>query len=608
MPHPARGKEGIEVSAFLTEWKRTHHCGALRATDVGRQVVLMGWVNSRRDHGGVVFVDLRDRWGITQVRFDPSTDPEAHRLAERLRNEYCIGVRGEVVHRGENVNPKLPTGEIEVRVTDVELFSTAQTPPFPIEDDISTGEHVRLKYRYLDLRRRPLRDNLVLRARVTAAVRDYFNRHEFVEVETPILMKSTPEGARDFLVPSRIHPGKFFALPQSPQTLKQILMISGFDRYYQIARCFRDEDLRADRQPEFTQIDVEMSFVVADDVMNVMEGMVAHVWKEAIGVELTTPFPRLRYEEAMARFGTDAPDMRFGLELSDVTDIFKGTAFRVFAGVVERGGIVKALNAKGCASMSRSELDGLADIVRPWGAKGVAWFKVLEGDQWQGPLVKFLSDAERAGLREAMGLEPGDVALFVADRDTVANPAMSALRLHFGDKLGLRTPGKWSMCWVTHFPLFEYDADEGRYYSMHHPFTSPLPEDVALLDEDPSKAHAQAYDLVLNGTELGGGSIRIHNADVQAKIFSLLGLSEAEARHKFGFFLDALRYGTPPHGGIAFGLDRLVMLLSGAKSIRDVIAFPKTQKATDLMMDCPSTVDPEQLEELHIRTVEPPAE
>lgn len=590
----------MHVSRFLYDWKRTHRCGELRAAHAGQRVVLMGWVQGYRDHGGIIFVDLRDRDGLTQLRFDPAVHSPSHDLADSMRNEFCIGIEGEVMHRGTNVNPKMPTGEIEVVIHNALIFSRAETPPFEIKDDLDTNEVMRLKYRYLDLRRPSLQKNLIMRSNVNAIVRNYLTDNGFLELETPILMKSTPEGARDYLVPSRVHAGKFFALPQSPQTFKQLFMISGMDRYFQICRCFRDEDLRADRQPEFTQIDIEMSFIAPDDIYAMMEGMIAKVWKGALGIELETPFPRITYADAIARYGADNPDCRFGMELVDTTELFRGSGFQVFARIVDGGGIVKSLNAKGCATMSRSEIDNLINVVKPYGAKGLAWFKV-NADGWQGPMVKFLGDEEKAQLTESLGLESGDVALFVADKAKVVNPSMAALRLHFGERLGLRDPSHYAFTWVTDFPLFEHDEAEGRLYAMHHPFTSPNPEDRPLLDTEPQAARAQAYDLVLNGSEIGGGSIRIHDSATQSRMFELLGLSEEEARHKFGFFLDALTFGTPPHGGIAFGMDRLMMLLTLSSSIRDVIAFPKTQKATDLMLDCPTQVDEVQLGELHIR-------
>jgi aspartyl-tRNA synthetase len=593
------GQKEIAVSRFLYDWKRTHRCGELRAEHEGQTVVLMGWVQSYRDHGGVIFVDMRDREGLVQVRFDPAVNAEAHTLGDTLRNEWCFAIRGEVVHRGQNVNPRMATGAIEVVAHSAQVFSKADSLPFEIKDDLDTSELVRLKYRYLDLRRPALQRNIRLRSKVNSIVRNYLTDNGFIEFETPILMKSTPEGARDYLVPSRVHAGKFFALPQSPQTFKQLFMISGFDRYFQICRCFRDEDLRADRQPEFTQIDIEMSFISPEDIYATMEGMVASVWRGALGVELSPPFPRMTYAEAMDKYGADNPDVRFGLHLVNTSDLFAASGFQTFAQAVANGAIVKSLNAKGCGQMSRSEVDNLINVVKPYGAKGLAWFKVNE-DGWQGPMVKFLTEADQNALRERLGLEVGDIALFVADKPKVANPAMAALRLYFGDKLGLRKPDHFAFTWVTDFPLFEYDEAEGRLYAMHHPFTSPNPNDRALMSTEPQKVRAQAYDLVLNGSEIGGGSIRIYDSETQGEMFRLLGLTQEQARHKFGFFLDALRYGTPPHGGIAFGMDRLMMLLTGSGSIRDVIAFPKTQKATDLMLDCPTEVEPDQLAELHI--------
>ena len=590
------------MGRFLYDWKRTHNCGQLRGTDSDAEVVLMGWVQSYRDHGGCIFVDLRDRWGITQVKFDPEIDADAHALADKVRGEFVLGVRGKVIHRGTNVNPRMETGEIEIGALEMIIFSKADTPPFEIRDDLDTNENTRLTYRYLDLRRRPLQRNFILRSQVNNITRNYFADNDFLELETPILMKSTPEGARDYLVPSRVHPGQFYALPQSPQTFKQLFMIAGYDRYYQICRCFRDEDLRADRQPEFTQIDVEMSFVAPDDVYATIEGLLVKIWKATLGVDVPTPFQRLTYAQVMERYGVDKPDLRFGLELVDVSEIMARSEMKVFVQTVGNGGIVKGINAKGCASlMSRSELDGLPDVVKPHGAKGVAYFKVNTDGGHQGSIVKFLSDEVRAELTTALALEPGDIAMFVADERGIANASMGTLRNHLGDRLGLRPADKYAFLWVTDFPLYEYDAKEGRYYAMHHPFTSPHPEDREFMKTDPSKVRAQAYDVVLNGTELGGGSIRIHDAETQADMFRILGLTPEDAEHKFGFFMQALKFGTPPHGGLAIGMDRLIMLLTGAPSIRDVIAFPKTQKATDLMLDCPTTVETTQLDELHIR-------
>ena len=588
------------MGKFLNEWNRTHTCNALRAENVGETVHLMGWVQSYRDHGGSIFVDLRDREGMTQIRFDPGISAASHAIGESVRSEFCLAIRGEVIHRGDNVNPNMETGEIEVLVQDVEVFNKAETPPFEIKDSIDTSEAIRFTYRYLDLRRKPLQENLMLRSRVSNITRNYLAEHRFLELETPILMKSTPEGARDYLVPSRVHPGQFYALPQSPQTFKQLFMIAGYDRYYQICRCFRDEDLRADRQPEFTQVDVEMSFISPEDIYSLMEGLMARIWKTELDIEVETPFLRMPYEEAMSRFGSDKPDTRFGMELVDLSDIAADSGFKVFSGTVEKGGIVKALNAKGCATMSRSAIDGLLKVVKPYGARGLAWFKVNE-DGWQGPIVKFLSEEAKATMKERLDLEVGDVAFFVADQQSVTDASLCALRLHFGDLLGLRKDDDYKFLWVTGFPLYDTDEETGALHAMHHPFTSPMPEDRARMDTEPAGVRAQAYDLVLNGTELGGGSIRIHDAETQALMFKNLGISDEDARAKFGFFMDALKYGTPPHGGIALGFDRLIMLLTGSASLRDVIAFPKTQRATDLMCDSPTPVDPAQVDELHLR-------
>jgi aspartyl-tRNA synthetase len=564
----------------------------------------MGWVQNNRDHGGCIFVDLRDRYGITQIRFDPAVDAEVHEAADRLRSEWVLGVRGTVVDRGGNENANLDTGAIELEVTDLEIFNRSETPPFQISDQCDAGENIRLQYRYLDLRRGQLQRNLILRHEIAQITRNYLSDHGFLDLETPILTKSTPEGARDYLVPSRVHPNQFYALPQSPQIFKQIFMISGYDRYYQICRCFRDEDLRADRQPEFTQIDVEMSFVVPEDIFEIIGGLVRKIWKDAAGVEIGD-IPSMPYEEAVRRYGIDRPDTRFGLELQDVADIVVESDFQVFKSVVEGGGLVKALNAKGGASFSRAEIDKrLTNTCTRYGAKGMAWIKI-QPDQWQGPIAKFFDESVRAGLTERMDLEVGDLLCFVADSYSVTNDALAHLRLEVGEMLGLIDPEARSFLWVTDFPLFEEETEGGRYFSKHHPFTSPRPEDLHLLETDPSKILSNAYDLVLNGTEIGGGSIRIHDQGVQAKIFELLGMEKEEARKRFGFLLDALSFGTPPHGGIALGLDRIVMLITGSDSIRDVIAFPKTQKASCLMTDAPSDVDAAQLAELHIRTTGP---
>lgn len=592
------------MSSFLQTWKRTHNCGELRRDHVGQTVVLMGWVQNNRDHGGCLFVDLRDRYGITQVRFDPAVSADVHERADRLRSEWVIGLRGTVVDRGDNRNPNLKTGSIELEVTELEIFNRSETPPFQISDQCDTGENIRLEYRYLDLRRGPLQRNLILRHQITTLTRNYLSDHGFLDLETPILTKSTPEGARDYLVPSRVHPNQFYALPQSPQIFKQIFMISGYDRYFQICRCFRDEDLRADRQPEFTQIDVEMSFVTPEDVFEVIGGLVRKIWKDLADHEIGE-IPTMPYEEAMRRFGIDRPDTRFGLELKDVGDIVARSDFQVFKSVLETGGIVKALNAKGGAAFSRADIDKkLTSACTRYGAKGMAWIKI-QPDQWQGPIAKFLGDDIRAELTERLDLEVGDLLCFVADSFRVTNDALAHLRLEVGEMLGLIDPGALAFLWVTDFPLFEEESEEGRYFSKHHPFTSPRPEDLPLLETDPASVLSNGYDLVLNGTEVGGGSIRIHDQHVQARIFELLGMEREEARSRFGFLLDALSYGTPPHGGIALGLDRIVMLITGSDSIRDVIAFPKTQKASCLMTEAPSLVDAEQLAELHVRTTGP---
>lgn len=589
------------MSDTLGSMRRTHTCCELEADDVGKEVVLMGWVQRRRDHGGVIFIDLRDREGITQVVFNPDVNKKVHEKAHAIRNEYVLGVRGQVDNRPEGmINPKLKTGEIEVLVTQLKIFNVAQTPPFLIEDKVDVSETIRLKYRHLDLRRPRLQNNIIIRHRASVSLRNYLNNSGFLEIETPVLTRSTPEGARDYLVPSRVSPGQFYALPQSPQIFKQLLMISGFDRYYQIVRCFRDEDLRADRQPEFTQIDLEMSFVGENDIMDVSEGMMKALFKDVLDINLKPPFPQLTYDEAVGRFGLDKPDTRFGLELKDISDIVKDSGFKLFTGVIKKGGIVKALNAKGCIDFSRKEIDDLTEFVSVYRAKGLAWIKVRE-NEWQSPIAKFFTDDEKDALALRLEMEPGDLVFFVADQPKIANEALGHLRNHLGQKLDLIDQSIFDFVWITEFPLLEYDETGKRFQALHHPFTAPLEKDHGLLADDPLKVKSCAYDLVLNGSEIGGGSIRIHQKDVQEKVFQALGLKRETYEQKFDFLLSALESGAPPHGGIAFGFDRLVMLLCGQSSIRDVIAFPKTQKAACLLTNAPSKADKAQLEELYLK-------
>ncbi len=592
------------MAEFMGELRRTAFCGEI--TDkLGQEVVVMGWTAKRRDLGGLIFADIRDKTGICQAVFDNASFADFAK-AERIRSEYVLAVRGVVRARSEEtVNPKLPTGTVEILVSELKILSEAETPPFAIEEDSDVNELIRLKYRYLDLRRPDLQRRLFLRHRITSAARHYLEENGFTEIETPFLGKSTPEGARDYLVPSRVHPGQFYALPQSPQLYKQLLMIAGMDRYYQITKCFRDEDLRANRQPEFTQIDMEMSFVEEEsDVMTVMEGLIARIFSEAAGIELPRPFRRMTYREAMDRFGSDKPDTRFGLELCNVSDLAEQSGFRVFAEAVKNGGSVRCINAKGFEEkLSRREIDALGDFVKSCRAKGLAWITWSKTEGVKSPITKFLSEDTQKALYERTGFEPGDILFFVADRDEIVFGALGALRLHLGERENLIDKSKFDILWVTDFPLLEYSEEEGRFVAMHHPFTSPKTEDLPLLDTDPGKVRAKAYDLVINGQEAGGGSIRIHSQKIQQKMFRTLGLSDEVVAQKFGYFVNAFRYGTPPHGGLAFGLDRLTMLLTGAESIRDVIAFPKVQTASCLMSEAPNTVDPKQLEELGIDIV-----
>ena len=591
------------MAEFMTGMKRTDYCGDLRIGDVGREVTVCGWVQRCRDLGQLIFIDLRDRTGIVQLAFNDKTDKEIFDKAFSCRSEFVLAAKGVVCERSSK-NSEIPTGDIEVVVSDMRVLSKAQTPPFEIVDDTNTNEELRLKYRYLDLRRRPLLNNLMMRSKIAKVARDYFHDNGFVEIETPMMIKSTPEGARDYLVPSRIHNGKFYALPQSPQIYKQLLMLSGFDRYIQLARCFRDEDLRADRQPEFTQADMELAFVDVEDVLDVNERLLKYIFKEAIGVDVTLPLPRMPWQEAMDRFGSDKPDTRFGMELCDVSKVVEGCGFSVFTGALENGGSVRGINAKGQAGMPRKKIDKLVEFAKGYGAKGLAYLAVNEDGTYKSSFAKFMTEDELKALVSAMQGEPGDLLLFAADKNKIVWNVLGALRLELAKELDLLDPDQYNFLWVTEFPLLEWSDEENRFMAMHHPFTMPMEEDWDKIDSDPGSVRAKAYDIVLNGTELGGGSVRIHQDDIQEKMFEVLGFTKERAHEQFGFLLDAFKYGVPPHAGLAYGLDRLVMHMVHADSIRDVIAFPKVKDASCLMTQAPGIVDKKQLEELGLEVEE----
>ena len=588
----------------MENFKRTHMCTDLSVTDVGKKVILAGWVQRRRDLGSLIFVWLRDRTGIIQLTFNTDTDPELFHKAETLRGEYVIAVSGTVARRDEhNINPELKTGEIEVLAEELRILNASETPPFEIEEDSDVKDELRMKYRYLDLRRPDVQKNIILRHKAAKIIRDFFDENGFLEIETPMLMKSTPEGARDYLVPSRVHPGKFYALPQSPQLYKQLLMLSGMDRYFQIVKCFRDEDLRADRQPEFTQVDIEMSFIEIDDIIDLNERLLKKLFGDILGVEVQTPFLRMTYAEAMERYGSDKPDTRFGFELCNISDLVKDCGFKVFSGAIEAGGSVRAINIdSGPARFTRKEIDALGEYVKTYRAKGLAWM-VIEEEGVRGPIVKFLQPEEIDAIKERTGAKAGDILFIVADKDEVVFDALGNLRLEIARRLDILDPKQFNFLWVVEFPLLEYSEEEERFVAKHHPFTAPMDEDVALMDTDPGRVRAKAYDIILNGSEIGGGSLRIYDRALQQKMFDLLHLERGEVEARFGHLLNAFRFGAPPHGGLAYGFDRLVMLLAGEESIREVMAFPKQQNASELMTNSPSDVEQKQLDELHIALV-----